>query len=120
MTTAELDFGGGLTTREVVPSTFEERGTIVPFTTPELAQARVRRDARGQLELLVAGFSGGRGIYVFPWYQVPEILRLTLHDQALHAEISHSDATTPDRMRQAEPQSSTSNGPTPKSTSART
>jgi hypothetical protein len=85
--------------REFLPSTFEERGTTVPFTTPELLYSRVRRGRHRDLEVLVSGFSGGRGIYVFPWRVVPEIIRLNLHDQALHAEISHSDATTPNKMR---------------------
>jgi hypothetical protein len=100
MNTGALDFGG-LPAWEVVPSTFEERGTTIPFTTPELVCSRVRRGSTGQLEVLVPGFSGGRGIFVFPWHKVPEIVRLTLHDQALHAEISHSEAITPDRMQRA-------------------
>ncbi|WP_157619233.1 hypothetical protein [Skermanella stibiiresistens] len=87
--------------QDMVPSTFEERGTTVPFTTPELAYSRLRRGARGSLEVLVNGFSGGRCTYVFPWNSIPQVVRLTLHDKALHAEISYSDATTPDKIRLA-------------------
>jgi DNA-binding Lrp family transcriptional regulator len=87
--------------QDTVPSTFEERGTTIPFTTPELAYCRLRRGSRGSLEVLVNGFSGGRCTYVFPWASIPQVVRLTLHDKALHAEISYSDATTPDKIRMA-------------------
>jgi hypothetical protein len=86
---------------DTVPSTFEERGTTIPFTTPELAYCRLRRGSRGALEVLVNGFSGGRCTYVFPWASIPQVVRLSLHDKALHAEISYSDATTPDKIRMA-------------------
>jgi hypothetical protein len=87
---------------DYAPSTFDERGTTVPFTTPELAFSRVRRDNRtNHLEVLVTGFSGGRSIYVFPWDGLSSVLRLTLHDRALQAEISLADAITPRRMRLA-------------------
>lgn len=86
---------------DTVPSTFEERGTTIPFTTPELAYCRLRRGSRGTLEILVNGFSGGRCTYVFPWTSIPQVVRLSLHDKALHAEISYSDATTPDKIRMA-------------------
>ena len=86
---------------DTVLSTFEERGTTIPFTTPELAYCRLRRGARGSLEVLVNGFSGGRCTYVFPWASIPQVVRLSLHDKALHAEISYSDATTPDKIRMA-------------------
>jgi hypothetical protein len=87
---------------DYAPSTFDERGTTVPFTTPELAFSRVRRDSRtNHLEVLVMGFSGGRSIYVFPWEGLTSVLRLTLHDRALQAEISLADAITPMRMRLA-------------------
>jgi hypothetical protein len=85
---------------DYAPSTFDERGTTVPFTTPELAFSRVRRDNRtNHLEVLVMGFSGSRSIYVFPWEGLTSVLRLTLHDRALQAEISLADAITPLRMR---------------------
>src|SRR5690349_15023109 len=87
---------------DTVPSTFEERGSVVvSFTTPGLADARLRRGVRGELEMLVHGYSGGRGTYVFPWSSIPQVVQLTLHDAALHAEISHCGATTPDKIRLA-------------------
>jgi len=95
-------FGLGVdVVQDTMPSTFEERGTTVPFTTPELAYCRLRRSSRGSLEVLVNGFSGGRCTYVFPWASIPKVVQLTLHDKALHAEISYSGASTPDKIRMA-------------------
>jgi hypothetical protein len=72
---------------------------MLPFTTPDLAFSRVRRSDNGRLEILVSGFSGSRCIYVFPWDQLVSIMRLTLHDRALQAEISLTDSITPMKMR---------------------
>jgi hypothetical protein len=82
-----------------VPATFEERGATVPFQKPELANARVRRNARDELEVLVYGFSGGRGIYVLGWRSLPDLLGLNLHDLTLHAEILTTKAVTPERIQ---------------------
>ncbi|MFC7334972.1 hypothetical protein [Rhodocista pekingensis] len=81
------------------PSTFAERGVCVPFTTPILAQARIRMDAQERLECLLPGFSGGKGTYVFGWKALPEVIRITLHDRALHREILETKANTPDTIR---------------------
>ncbi len=69
-------------------ATFQERGVSVPFTTPALAGARVRRDARHGLALLVPNPSGGRGIYVLPWSGVRDMCHPTLHDGMLHDTIA--------------------------------
>lgn len=71
-------------------ATFGERGVSVPFTTPALAGARVRRDARHGLALLVPNPSGGRGIYVLPWSGVRDMCQPTLHDGMLHDAIAAS------------------------------
>lgn len=84
-----------------VPSTFEERGTAVPFTTPVLAYARVRVDYRDRLELRIPNLAGGKGVYVVPWAAVPDFREMTVHDRALHDEITASKAVTPDQMRDA-------------------
>ncbi|WP_158047629.1 hypothetical protein [Skermanella pratensis] len=84
-----------------VPATFEERGATVPFQKPDLANARVRRGAQGELEALVYGFSGGRGVYILPWRALPDILRLNLHDLTLHAEVLTTLAVTPERIQVA-------------------
>ena len=71
-------------------ATFGERGVSVPFTTPALAGARVRRDVRHGLALLVPNPSGGRGIYVLPWSGVRDMCQPTLHDGMLHDAIAAS------------------------------
>jgi hypothetical protein len=86
---------------DYVPATFEERGATVPFQKPELANARIRKSAHGELEVLVYGFSGGRGVYVLPWRSIPEVLRLNLHDLTLHAEVLTTNAVTPERIQVA-------------------
>ena len=49
------------------PATFEERGVVVPFTTPMLAFARARSDGNSGLEIIVPGLSGGSGVYIIGW-----------------------------------------------------
>jgi len=66
------------------PATFKERGVAVPFTTPRLAQARVRLDSRDKLEALVPGFAEGRGTYVIAWAGLPNVVTMTTHDMMLH------------------------------------
>jgi hypothetical protein len=90
--------GGHLSTR-FWPSTFEERGVVVPFTTPMLAFARVRQDRNEALEVLVPGMSGGAGTYVIGWASIPEMFRLSVHDRALHEKILEDKASTPRGMR---------------------
>lgn len=68
-------------------ATFGERGVSVPFTTPALAGARVRHDARHGLVLLVPNPSGGRGTYVAPWSGLRDMCSPTLHDGMLHDAI---------------------------------
>jgi hypothetical protein len=70
-------------------ATFEERGVSVPFTTPTLAGARVRRDPRHGLVLVVPNPAGGRGVYVLPWSGVRDMCQPTLHDNMLYEQISH-------------------------------
>lgn len=84
------------------PSTFEERGAAVAFTTPLLSQTRVRRDDRSRLEVLIPSFSDGRGVYVVPWRSVPEVVPMTAHDHLLHSLIGRSGATAPEEVRVAE------------------
>ena len=61
------------------PSTFEERGTTVPFTTPTLSCARVRSDDRHNLVLLTPGFAGTQSVYVLPWKAIPDLVTMTIH-----------------------------------------
>ncbi len=84
-------------------ATFWERGVSVPFTTPALAGARVRHDARHELVLLVPNPSGGRGIYVVPWSGLRDMCNPTLHDGMLHDAIlaSKAGSITPGVIRAA-------------------
>lgn len=81
------------------PSTFEDRGTTVPFTTPALSCARVRADDRHNLVLLTPGFAGTQSVYVLPWRAIPELVTMTIHDRALHDAIERNRAMSPDTMR---------------------
>ena len=84
-------------------ATFWERGVSVPFTTPALAGARVRHDARHGLVLLVPNPSGGRGVYVVPWSGLRDMCSPTLHDTMLHDAIAaaKSGVITPGVIRAA-------------------
>ncbi len=84
-------------------ATFEERGASVPFTTPALAGARVRRDVRHGLALVVPNPAGGRGVYVLSWSGVRDMCQPTLHDTMLHDYISASKNSllTPGTVRAA-------------------
>ncbi len=66
------------------PSTFEERGVVVPFTTPMLAYARARSDGKDGLEIIVPGLSGSSGVYIIGWASVRDVFRMTVHDRAFH------------------------------------
>lgn len=90
--------GGHLSTR-YWPASFEERGVVVPFTTPTLAFSRVRADRDERLEILIPGMSGTSGIYVIAWPSVRNVFRMTVHDRMLHEAIADAKATTPRAMR---------------------
>lgn len=81
------------------PATFEERGVVVPFTTPMLAFARARSDGNGGLEVIVPGLSGGSGVYIIGWPSVRDVFRMTVHDRAFHDMIETKKAATPLEMR---------------------
>jgi hypothetical protein len=85
----------------LLPSTFEERGAAVPFTTPVLAQSRVRKDWRDRLEIVIGQFSGGPGAFVIPWAAVPEMVSLTTHDVLLHEAVMGRQALEPHAVRMA-------------------
>lgn len=96
-----MSFPKGAAGSHLQPAKFEERGTAVAFTTPALAQARVRKDSRDNLELTVSSFSGVKGNYVIRWRDVPEIFNLTMHDRALHETILNSKSCLPPDVRHA-------------------
>lgn len=81
------------------PATFEDRGVVVPFTTPMLAFARARSDGNDGLEVIVPGLSGGSGVYIIGWSGVRDVFRMTVHDRAFHDMIETKKASTPREMR---------------------
>ena len=83
----------------LLPATFEERGAVVPFTTPALSLSRVRRDARQRMILLMPNFGGTEGAFVVPWNAVREVTTMSVHDRALHEEIEASEAVSPEQLR---------------------
>ncbi|SMH48119.1 hypothetical protein [Azospirillum agricola] len=86
---------------EYAPSTFEERGAAVAFTTPLLSQTRVRRGERSKLEVLIPALSQGSGIYVVAWKSVPEMVAMTMHDRYLHELIVGEESCSPHEIRRA-------------------
>lgn len=86
-------------TEEFAPATFEERGVTVPFTTPLLSQARLRRDQNDRFEFLLPNFTAGKGIYVLPWKGLPNVMTLTLHDRLLFEEIEQLEMHSPEHIR---------------------
>jgi hypothetical protein len=84
---------------EYLPATFEERGVAISFTTPKLNQARIRRNERQGLELLVPDFADSGATYVMPWGVLPEVVSMTLHDRELHKLITNKPGLTPWEMR---------------------
>lgn len=84
---------------EFAPATFEERGVTVPFTTPLLSQARLRRDQNDRFEFLLPNFTAGKGTYVLPWKGLPSVMTLTLHDRLLFDEIEQLEVHSPEQIR---------------------
>ena len=83
------------------PTTFLERGVLVPFTTPLLAGTRTRPGEREGLDLIVPNPSGGQGVYILPWDGVRELCRPTVHDVKLHEKVSQTPSVSPSSIRQA-------------------
>jgi hypothetical protein len=82
-------------------NTFEERGAVVPFTTPVLAFSRLRQQEEHGLELLVSGLAGGRDTYIIPWRSLPSVFVMTVHDRMLREEIEELPESTPGEIRRA-------------------
>ena len=74
------------------PMTFQERGVLIPFTTPLLGGTRARPGEKSGLELVIPNPSGGSGVYIMGWSAITALCRPTLHDRQLServAAISH-------------------------------
>jgi hypothetical protein len=81
------------------PTTFEERGVAVPFTTPLLGGTRARPTVEQKVELVVPNPSGGRGVYVMPWTGITSWCRPTLHDTVFNERIAVLHNVTPATIR---------------------
>ena len=82
------------------PTTFQERGVVVPFTSPVLAGTRARLSGNRSLELIVHNPAGGRGVYVVPWTAITSFGRPTLHDKVLNTRMAFLDRITPATVRE--------------------
>ncbi len=85
--------------REYLPTTFAERGVAVPFTTPALISARIRRSERDQVEYILANPSGGAGYYVMGWGALESLCRVTMHDRLLSTSLLSLTALAPRGVR---------------------
>jgi hypothetical protein len=82
------------------PASFRERGATVPFTTPLLLNARIRRAVSGQgLELVAINPSGGRGVLILPWSMMTEICSPTLFDRQLWESLVDAADISPIGIR---------------------
>lgn len=82
------------------PASFRERGATVPFTTPLLLNARIRRSSSGQnLELVAINPSGGRGMLILPWSMMTEICSPTLFDRQLWESLGRGTDISPIGIR---------------------
>ncbi len=81
------------------PASFLERGVAVPFTTPQLAGARVRPAERTGTEFVVPNPSGGRGVYILHWGGVRQLCRPTVHDTLLHQRVARLPEMDPRGVR---------------------
>jgi hypothetical protein len=77
------------------PTTFQECGVAVPFTTPLLGGARARPTDRQRIEYVVPNPSGARGVYIMPWAGIVSLCPPTLHDTVLNQRIGALKNVTP-------------------------
>lgn len=82
------------------PATFAEAGVVAPFTTPHIAQARLRLDHRGRPEVVARNPTGAEGVYVVPLAAVGEFFRLSIHDRALVERLTQLQPISPLTIRQ--------------------
>ncbi len=81
------------------PATFAEAGVVAPFTTPAIAQARLRLDQRGRLEVVARNPTGSDGMYVVPLAGMGELFRLSIHDRAMVEKIEAAPSVSPLTIR---------------------
>src|SRR5580692_647584 len=81
------------------PTTFQERGVALPFTTPLLGGARARLSYNRGIEIIVRNPAGGRGVYVMPLNAVTALCRPTLYDKVVSNRIAFLETVTPATVR---------------------
>ncbi len=81
------------------PTTFMQRGIMVPFTTPVLAGARIRPGERAQKELIISDHGNGHGYFVLPWSGLPDVCNPTLNDWELWQALQGAAVLTPNTLR---------------------
>ena len=81
------------------PATFAEVGVAAPFTTPAIAQARLRLDQRGRIEVVARNPTGSDGMYVVPLAGMGELFRLSIHDRAMVEKIESAPSVSPLSIR---------------------
>jgi len=81
------------------PTTFQERGVALPFTTPLLGGARARLSRNQGIEIIVRNPAGGRGVYVMPLNAVGALCRPTLYDKVVSNRMAFLDTVTPTSVR---------------------
>ena len=81
------------------PTTFQERGVSIPFTTPLLGGTRARPGDKAGLELVIPNPSGGPGVYIMGWNAIPALCRPTLHDRQLSERIAAMPNVVPSAIR---------------------
>ncbi len=81
------------------PTTFQDRGVLIPFTTPLLSGVRARPGTKSGLELVVPNPSGGPGVYIMGWSAIPALCRPTLHDRELSTRIGAIANILPSTIR---------------------
>ena len=82
-----------------MPSTFAERGVLVPFTTPALSGARVRSQDHAGVQAVLPRPSGGVGFYVVPLPSLNHFCRPTVHDRRLAQRLETLTEVTPATIR---------------------
>ena len=82
-------------------NTFQERGVLLPFTSPALVGTRMRRGRETLPELQLPNPSGGLGFYILTWPNVRALGRPTVHDMQLYRMVAQQPALTPTAVLQA-------------------
>ena len=82
-----------------MPSTFAERGVLVPFTTPSLSGARVRSQKQAGVEVVLPRPSGAVGFYVVPLPSLGHLRDATVHDRRLARRLETLAEVTPATIR---------------------